>query len=41
MARKGLVLNIVGAILLAMYMYFWGRFALDINIGEFPVWATG
>lgn len=41
MARKGLVLNIAGAILLALYMYFWGRFALDINLAEFPGWAAG
>jgi solute carrier family 13 (sodium-dependent dicarboxylate transporter), member 2/3/5 len=41
MAKKGLVLNLAGAVLIALFIYFWGRIALNISISDFPSWAQG
>ncbi|MBS4060707.1 MAG: SLC13/DASS family transporter [Bacteroidetes bacterium] len=41
MARTGLVLNLVGAVVIMLMMYFWGKFAFGIDVMEFPAWANG
>jgi sodium-dependent dicarboxylate transporter 2/3/5 len=39
MARTGFVLNIIGAILVTLAVYFWGSVIFDIDIKTFPEWA--
>ncbi len=39
MIKTGLFLNIVGAIILALLVYFWGTYIFDIDLNVFPDWA--
>ncbi|PKP53435.1 MAG: sodium:dicarboxylate symporter [Bacteroidetes bacterium HGW-Bacteroidetes-1] len=39
MARTGLALNLIGALIISLMMYFWGSYVFDINLAEFPEWA--
>ena len=39
MARTGLLLNIIGAIVITAMTYFLGTYFFEIQIGEFPDWA--
>ena len=39
MARTGLLLNIVGAIIVTLVTYFFGRIIFDIDITSMPSWA--
>lgn len=39
MARTGLLLNIVGAIVITLITYYWGSFVFDFNPSDVPVWA--
>jgi sodium-dependent dicarboxylate transporter 2/3/5 len=40
MARVGIILNLIGAILITLCIYFMGRAVLGIVPGELPAWAT-
>lgn len=40
MARTGLFLNLVGAIIITLMMYFWGEVIFGINSGGLPGWAV-
>jgi sodium-dependent dicarboxylate transporter 2/3/5 len=40
MARVGIVLNLMGAVLITACVYFLGRAVLGIDPGEFPAWAA-
>ncbi|MEJ2594848.1 MAG: SLC13 family permease [bacterium] len=39
MARAGLVLNILGAILVTLITYFWSTLVFDYSIMEIPAWV--
>jgi len=39
MARTGLILNIIGAIIITIITYFLGETIFGIEIGVFPDWA--
>lgn len=39
MMKTGFLLNIVGVIIVALVVYFWGQSILDIDINVFPDWA--
>jgi len=39
MAKTGLFLNLMGAIIITLMTYLLGTFVFDMNIGEFPDWA--
>ncbi len=41
MARTGLLLNLVGAIVITLMTYLIGMYIFDIDVTKFPVWATG
>ncbi len=40
MAKNGFVLNIIGAIVITLFTYFWGMFIFDIDITVMPEWAV-
>jgi sodium-dependent dicarboxylate transporter 2/3/5 len=40
MARTGILLNIIGAIVITTLTYLLGTYFFDIQIGEFPEWAA-
>ena len=40
MAKNGIVLNIIGAIIITLFTYFWGMAIFDIDINSFPDWAV-
>jgi len=40
MAKTGLLLNIVGAIVISIMAYYWGAYVFHIDINTMPVWAT-
>jgi sodium-dependent dicarboxylate transporter 2/3/5 len=40
MARIGLVLNLVGAVLITLFVYFLGHLLLGGDLTEFPAWAN-
>ena len=40
MAKTGLLLNIIGAILITLATYYWGSYVFDIDLNAFPDWAT-
>ncbi len=40
MARTGLILNIIGAIVITCLTYFWGMWVFNINMMEMPAWAV-
>ena len=39
MARTGLLLNIIGAIVITLFTYFWGSHVFNIDLSVMPVWA--
>jgi len=39
MAKTGFILNIIGAIVITLFTYYWGTVVFGINAGELPVWA--
>ena len=39
MMRTGFILNLIGVIIVALAMYFWGQSVFDIDINVFPEWA--
>jgi sodium-dependent dicarboxylate transporter 2/3/5 len=39
MARAGFILNIIGAILVTLAVYYWGSVIFNIDIQTFPEWA--
>lgn len=39
MAKTGLVLNLLGAIIITFMTYLLGTYVFDIQIGEFPAWG--
>ena len=40
MARAGLLLNIIGAILISLVTYYWGTWVFDFDVNVLPPWAT-
>jgi hypothetical protein len=40
MARTGLWLNLIGALVITAVVYLIGSAVFDINPGEFPAWAV-
>ena len=40
MARAGLLLNIVGAIVITLFTYFWATEVFHIDLSVFPAWAA-
>lgn len=38
MARTGLILNLVCAVIITLMMYFWGDVVFDVHAGELPEW---
>jgi len=40
MAKNGLVLNIIGAIIITLFTYFWGMEIFNIDVSNFPDWAN-
>ena len=40
MARTGLLLNIIGAILITLFTYYYGTYIFDINLQAIPDWAV-
>jgi len=40
MARTGILLNVIGAIVITTMTYFLGTYFFDIQIGHFPDWAN-
>jgi len=40
MAKTGLVMNLIGAVVITLMMYFWGRFAFGLDLFGFPAWAA-
>jgi len=40
MAKNGLILNFIGAIIITLFTYFWGMAIFDIDIGVMPEWAV-
>jgi sodium-dependent dicarboxylate transporter 2/3/5 len=39
MAKTGLILNLIGAVIITVMTYLLGTFVFDIKLDEFPVWA--
>jgi sodium-dependent dicarboxylate transporter 2/3/5 len=39
MAKNGIILNIIGAIIISLFTYFWGMTIFDINMESLPNWA--
>jgi len=39
MAKNGFVLNIIGAIIISLFTYFWGMQIFNIDVNNFPDWA--
>ncbi|MCP4704321.1 MAG: SLC13/DASS family transporter [candidate division Zixibacteria bacterium] len=37
--RTGILLNIIGAVLVTIAVYFLGSFVFDIDVSVFPIWA--
>jgi len=40
MAKNGFVLNIIGAIVITLFTYYWGMVIFDIDMGSMPEWAV-
>ncbi len=40
MARTGIILNLIGAVIITLITYFWGAYIFDISFGSMPVWAS-
>ena len=41
MAKTGIFLNIIGAIILSVLIYFYASYVFDIDMNVFPDWAEG
>lgn len=39
MARTGILLNLLGAIVITLITYYWGSYVFDISSDSMPVWA--
>lgn len=39
MARTGLILNLLGAVVITLLMYYWGSYIFDIDFSLAPEWA--
>ena len=39
MARTGLILNLIGAVVITLLMYYWGSYIFDIDFTLVPEWA--
>jgi len=39
MAKTGILLNLIGAVIITVMTYLLGTFVFDIKLDEFPVWA--
>jgi sodium-dependent dicarboxylate transporter 2/3/5 len=39
MAKTGIALNLIGALVITLMTYLLGMYVFDINLGEFPTWA--
>lgn len=39
MARTGLILNVVGALIVTLMTYYWGAYIFDFDPGVLPEWA--
>lgn len=40
MAKNGFILNLIGAVIITLFTYFWGMAIFDIDMGVFPDWAV-
>ncbi|PLX01981.1 MAG: sodium:dicarboxylate symporter [Marinilabiliales bacterium] len=40
MAKNGFILNIIGAIIITLFTYFWGMEVFDLSFGALPPWAV-
>ena len=40
MAKNGLILNIIGAIIITLFTYFWGMEVFDLSFDSLPSWAV-
>lgn len=40
MAKNGLILNLIGAVVITLFTYYWGMVIFDIDMGVFPDWAV-
>lgn len=40
MAKTGLILNILGAVVITLAVYFWGAHIFDLDIQNLPSWAN-
>lgn len=40
MAKNGFILNIIGAIVITVFTYYWGMVIFDIDMGSMPIWAV-
>ena len=40
MARTGIILNLIGIVLITLFMYFWGRWIFEIRLDVFPNWGN-
>lgn len=40
MAKTGLVLNLIGAVVITILTYYWGMYVFDIDLGYMPDWAV-
>jgi len=40
MARTGLALNLIGAIIVTLITYYWGSYVFGIDLNVMPDWAT-
>jgi len=39
MAKTGILLNLIGAVIITVMTYLLGTFVFDIKMDEFPIWA--
>jgi sodium-dependent dicarboxylate transporter 2/3/5 len=40
MAKNGLILNLIGAVIITLFTYFWGMTIFGISMDDFPLWAV-
>jgi sodium-dependent dicarboxylate transporter 2/3/5 len=40
MARTGFILNLVGAIIITLFTFYFGKMIFGIEMGVFPEWAA-
>lgn len=41
MVKTGFLLNCAGVVFVTLIMYFWGTLVFDIDVTQFPDWASG